>query len=208
MVRGAAARPRPPLALNKTERERLLAVLNSERFADMATPPIQPTLLDQDQSLASVRAIYRLLAAEAQSLERRCQRVRPLYAKPELLALGPNDVWLCDISKLKGSMCWSVYHLYVFLDILSGYVVGWMVALRESAELAERLIAETNAKQHIALGTLTLHIDRGTRMCSNTVVQLLIDLDVARTALPAARLGRQPALGVAVQDPEVSTRLL
>ena len=97
MVRGAAARPRPPLALNKTERERLLAVLNSERFADMATPPIQPTLLDQDQSLASVRAIYRLLAAEAQSLERRCQRVRPLYAKPELLALGPNDVWLCDI---------------------------------------------------------------------------------------------------------------
>ena len=181
VVRGVTARPRPPLALNEAERERVLAVLNSERFADMAPPAIYATLLDQGQYLASVRTMYRLLAAEGQSLERRCQRVHPVYAKPELLAVRPNEVWSWDISKLKGPVRWSVYHLYVILDIFSRYVVGWMVALRESAELAERLIAETIAKQHIAPGTLTLHADRGTSMRSKTVAQLLIDLDVART---------------------------
>ena len=181
VVRASTARPRPPLALNETERKRVLAVLNSERFADMAPPAIYATLLDQGQYLASVRTMYRLLAAEGQSLERRCQRVHPVYAKPELLAVHPNEVWSWDISKLKGPVRWSVYHLYVILDIFSRYVVGWMVALRESAELAEQLIAETIAKQHIAPGTLTLHADRGTSMRSKTVAQLLIDLDVART---------------------------
>ncbi len=181
VVRAATARPRPPLALNETERERVLAVLNSERFADMAPPAIYATLLDEGQYLASVRTMYRLLRAEGQSLERRCQRVHPVYAKPELLAVRPNEVWSWDISKLKGPVRWSVYHLYVILDIFSRYVVGWMVALRESAELAEQLIAETIAKQHIAPGTLTLHADRGTSMRSKTVAQLLVDLDVTRT---------------------------
>ncbi len=174
-------RPRPPLALSEAEQGHVLDVLNSERFADMAPAAIYATLLDEGQYLASVRTMYRLLAAAGQSLERRCQRVHPVYQKPELLATRPNEVWSWDISKLKGPVRWSVYHLYVILDIFSRYVVGWMVALRESAELAEQLIAETIAKQHITRGTLTLHADRGTSMRSKTVAQLLIDLDVART---------------------------
>jgi transposase InsO family protein len=58
--------------------------------------------------------------------------------EPELLATRPNAVWSWDISKLKGPVRWSVYHLYVILDIFSRYVVGWMVALREASELAEQ----------------------------------------------------------------------
>ena len=162
-------RPRPPLALSTPERERLLAVLNSERFADMAPAAIYATLLDEGRYLASVRTMYRLLAAEGQSLERRRQRMHPHYEKPELLATRPNAVWSWDITKLKGPVRWSVYHLYVILDIFSRYVVGWMVALREAAELAEQLIAETIAKQSIVPGTLTLHADRGTSMRSKPV---------------------------------------
>jgi putative transposase len=174
-------RPRPPLALTEIERARLLATLNSERFADMAPAAIYATLLDEGQYLASVRTMYRLLAEEGQSLERRAQRVHPVYEKPELLANAPRQVWSWDITKLKGPVRWSVYHLYVILDIFSRYVVGWMVALREAAELAEQLIAETIAKQQIAPGTLTLHADRGTSMRSKPVAALLVDLDVART---------------------------
>jgi putative transposase len=182
LVRAATSRrPRPPLSLSQAERERMLAVLNSERFADVAPAAIYATLLDEGRYLASVRTMYRLLAAEGQNLERRSQRVHPVYVKPELLAVRPNEVWSWDISKLKGPVRWSVYHLYVILDIFSRYVVGWMVTLRESAELAEQLIAETIAKQHIVPGTLTLHADRGTSMRSKTVAQLLIDLDVTRT---------------------------
>jgi len=181
VVRARNAPVRSPLALSGAERERLLAVLNSERFADLAPAAIYATLLDEGCYLASIRTMQRLLAAEGQSLERRRQRVHPHYEKPELLATCPNAVWSWDITKLKGPVRWSVYHLYVILDIFSRYVVGWMVALREAAELAERLIADTIAKQNIAPGTLTLHADRGTSMRSKPVAALLIDLDVAKT---------------------------
>lgn len=181
VVRARISRPRSPLALLPAERERLLAVLNSERFADLAPAAIYATLLDEGCYLASVRTMYRVLAQEGQSLERRNQRVHPAYEKPELLATRPNAVWSWDITKLKGPVRWSVYHLYVILDIFSRYVVGWMVALREAAELAEQLIADTLEKQQIAPGTLTLHADRGTSMRSKPVAALLIDLEVART---------------------------
>jgi putative transposase len=174
-------RPRPPLALSAPEREGLLEVLYSERFADCAPQTVYAKLLDDGVYLASVRTMYRLLAGQDQSRERRNQRVHPAYVKPELLAVQPNEVWSWDITKLKGPVKWSCYHLYVILDIFSRYVVGWMIALRESAQLAEQLIADTIAKHNIAPGTLTLHADRGTSMRSKPVAALLVDLEVAKT---------------------------
>jgi putative transposase len=174
-------RPRPPLSLTPDEQDTLLGVLNSERFADVAPATVYATLLDEGRYHGSVRTMYRLLAAQNQTGERRRQRVHPAYAKPELLAMRPREVWSWDITKLKGPAKWETYHLYVLLDIFSRYVVGWMLAARESAELAEQLIGDTIAKQNIAPGTLTLHADRGTSMRSKPVAALLVDLDVART---------------------------
>jgi putative transposase len=174
-------RPPAPLAFDDSERQALTAVLCSERFADCAPPTIYATLLDEGTYVGSVRTMYRRLAADSQTRERRNQRVHPTYAKPELLAVQPNEVWSWDITKLKGPAKWTCFHLYVILDIFSRYVVGWMIALRESAALAEALIAETAAKQDIAPGTLTLHADRGTSMRSKPVAALLVDLDVAKS---------------------------
>jgi putative transposase len=125
--------------------------------------------------------MYRLLATEGQVGDRRQQRRHPVYTKPELLAVRPNEVWSWDISKLKGPAKWTCFHLYVVMDIFSRYVVGWMIAHRETAELAEQFIADTIAKQQIVPGTLTLHADRGTSMRSKSVAQLLVDLDVTKT---------------------------
>lgn len=171
----------PPLALSDAERQTLREVLCSERFADCAPSYIYATLLDEGVYLGSVRTMYRLLTVDGQARERRNQLTHPAYAKPELLATGPNKVWSWDITKLKGAAKWTCFHLYVILDIFSRYVVGWMVAPRESAELAEQLIAETIAKQSIDPGTLTLHADRGTSMRSKAVAELLVDLDVAKS---------------------------
>ena len=176
-----APRPRAPLALSEGERCELLEVLNSERFADCAPRTIYAQLLDEGRYLGSVRTMYRLLASAGQSCERRNQRVHRAYAAPELLAVQPNEVWSWDITKLKGPVKWAYFHLYVILDIFSRYVVGWMIAPRESALLAEQLIAETVAKHNIAPGTLTLHADRGSSMRSKPVAALLVDLEVART---------------------------
>ena len=81
----------------------MLAVLHSERFLDSSPAQVFATLLDEGCYLASQRTMYRLLAARHGSVrERRAQLTHPAYARPELLATGPNEVWSWDISKLKG----------------------------------------------------------------------------------------------------------
>ena len=176
-----AARPRPPLAFSDAEQQRVLDTLNSARFADCSPRQTYATLLDEGVYLGSVRTMYRLLAGCDEVRERRNQLTHPPYAKPELLAVQPNEVWSWDITKLRGPAKWTCFHLYVILDIFSRYVVGWMIAHRETAELAEKLIADTVAKQDIAPGCLTLHADRGTSMRSKPVAALLVDLEVAKT---------------------------
>ena len=101
--------------------------------------------------------------------------------KPELVATAPNQVWSWDITKLRGPAKWTYYYLYVILDIFSRYVVGWMVASRESAALAEVLIRQTCAKQGIGRDQLTIHADRGSSMTSKPVAFLLADLGVTQS---------------------------
>jgi putative transposase len=174
-------RPRPPLALSAAERSVLMLILNSERFADLAPTAVFAILLDEGKYHGSVRTMYRLLATENQTGERRKQREHTAYVRPELLAIRPNEVWSWDITKLKGPAKWTCFHLYVILDIFSRYIVGWMIAARETAELAEQLIADTAHKQQIVPGTLTLHADRGSSMRSKPVAALLVDLGITKT---------------------------
>ena len=177
------ARPRPPspLALTDEERAGVLGELHSERFADASPAAVYATLLDEGTYLASERTMYRLLAGNAEVRERRNQLRHPAYERPELLALGPRELWSWDITKLRGPAKWTWFYLYVLLDVFSRYVPGWMVATRESAVLAERLIADTVAKEGIEPGHLTIHADRGTSMRSKPVALLLADLGVERT---------------------------
>ena len=177
----ATLRPAPKRALTKTERQGVLDVLHEDRFMDMAPAQVWAALLDEDRYLCSVRTMYRLLNAQEEVRERRNQLKHPAYEKPELLAVRPNETWSWDISKLKGPVKWTYFHLYVILDIYSRYVVGWMVAERESAELAKRLVRETCLKQGIGKEQLTLHADRGTSMKSKCLALLLSDLGVTKT---------------------------
>jgi putative transposase len=176
-----APRPSPPRALAPAERQQVLEQLHSERFRDRAPVEVFATLLDEGAYLCSVRTMYRLLEQAGEVRERRDQLRHPSYQKPQLLATAPNQVWSWDITKLLGPAKWTYFYLYVILDIFSRYVVGWMVAPRESAELAKRLIGETCRKQLIAPEQLTIHADRGTSMTSKPVALLLADLGVTKT---------------------------
>ena len=176
-----ADRPRPPLALSAGEEQRVLDILHSERFVDCSPYQVYATLLDEGVYLCSIRTFYRILERHGELRERRDQLRHPHYSKPELLATAPNQVWSWDITKLKGPAKWTYFHLYVILDIFSRCVVGWMVAHREASELAQRLIAETCARQGIVEGRLSIHADRGSSMTSKGVEQLLADLGVTKT---------------------------
>ncbi|MFT4101780.1 MAG: integrase core domain-containing protein [Burkholderiaceae bacterium] len=174
-------RPRPPLALDDRENALIIDTLNSDRFVDVAPAAAHAMLLDEGVYLGSLRTIHRRLAALGSAGDRRAQRKHRPYAKPELLATAPNQVWSWDITKLKGPAKWTYFHLYVILAIFSRNVVGWMIAERESAPLAEQLIEQTVLRHGIARDTLTLHADRGSSMRSKPVADLLIDLGVAKS---------------------------
>lgn len=173
-------RKESPRKLSKYEEERVLSVLNSERFCDMAPGEIYSTLLDEGAYYCSERTMYRILSKNNQNHQRR-QRESFNYQRPELLTTGVNQLWSWDITKLKGPKKWTYYYLYKIMDVYSRYVVGWMIAYKESAELAKVLISETCYKQSISRDQLTLHADRGSSMKSNTVGQLLADLGVTKT---------------------------
>lgn len=170
-----------PRALALVERQRVLEILNSPRFSDCAPRQVWAALLDEGEYHCSVSTMYRILHAEDSVRERRDQLRHPQYAKPELLATDSNQVWSWDITKLLGPAKWTYFYLYVILDIYSRYVVGWMVAHRESADLASQLIQETCRKQSITSGQLTIHADRGSSMKSKLVAQLLGDLGITKT---------------------------
>jgi putative transposase len=158
-----------------------LDILHEPRFVDLAPAQVYAGLLDEGRYVCSQRTMYRILEAHQEVRERRDQLRHPSYAAPQLLATRPNQLWSWDITKLLGPAKWTYFYLYVILDVFSRYVVGWMVAHRESATLAEKLIRAICARQGIAPGALTLHADRGSSMTSKPVAFLLADLGVTKT---------------------------
>lgn len=180
----APAPPRPrrsARALSPAQRDAVREVLHHPRFADKAPAEIYATLLDEGRYVGSIATMYRILREDDELRERRHARRHPAYARPELLATGPNQLWSWDITRLPGPRKGTYFQLYLILDVYSRYAVGWMVADAERADLAEELIATTCARQRIPRDQLTLHADRGSSMTSRSVAELLADLGVTKT---------------------------
>jgi putative transposase len=148
-------RPTPERALSPVERQQVLDVLHGPRFVDVSPEETWATLLDVGTYLCSTSTMYRLLRAENGGVrDRRNQLTDPNYAKPELLAEAPNELWSWDISKLKAQTRGSWYSLYVILGVFSRYIVGWTVQARENGEIARDLIEQAIGQQPITPGVL------------------------------------------------------
>ena len=174
-------RPAPPNKLGEAERQKILTVLRSAEYCDLAPAQIWARLLDDGIYMCSISTMYRLLQTVGESRERRRQRTHPANKIPELHATQPNRVWSWDITKLKGPERGVYYELFVIIDIYSRYVIAWCVAPAETGDLAKEFIDNAYNSQGITKGQLVLHADRGTSMTSKPVAQLLVDLGVARS---------------------------
>jgi putative transposase len=157
------------------------ATLNSDRFADQAPREVYATLLDEGIYPGSVSTMYRILRENAEIVERRNQRRHPVPVKPQVVARAPNQAYTWDIAKLPGPLKGLFFCLYVVLDLFSRFVVGWLIAERESAALAEQVIAESCARQGVAPGQLTIHSDRGGPMTAKSLALLYADLGIAQS---------------------------
>lgn len=162
-------------------------MLNGEQYRDMAPAEIVASLLDVGRYVCSERTMYRILKRHGQNTIRWQSPPRSHYAAPELVATRPNQVWSWDITKLKGPLrgrrprSWTYFYLYVILDIFSRYAVGWMIAERELATLAELLIAESCVEQGIERDQLSIHADNGKPMVAKPVAQLMADLGITKS---------------------------
>jgi len=175
------AKGRSHRALTEDEVQTAVDILHEIRFVDKSPAQIFATLLDEGKYVASVSTMYRILRKRKEVRERRKTAKNHKYAKPELVATGPNQVWSWDITKLKGPRPGVYYHLYVIIDIYSRMTVGWLLANREKAEIATHLIEETCERQGIDRQELTIHSDRGSSMNSKLVADLLIELGVTKS---------------------------
>jgi putative transposase len=185
-----STRPTPPRSMSQRapsprrvsdgERAAIIDALHSAEFADQSVMEVYATLLGRGIYLASIRTMYRVLAERGETQERRNQRLPQAHAKPSLTATAPNQVWTWDITKLATTAVGVFLHAYVIIDLFSRYVVGWMVAAKESKHLAAQLFAETIARHAVEPG-LTVHADRGSAMKSDTLAQLLATLGVQRS---------------------------
>lgn len=174
-------RARPARALSDAERGEILAVLDSERFADKAPAQVYAELLDENRYLGSIRTMYRVLADAGQVRERRDQRRHPTYVKPHLVARAPNQVWTWDITKVPGPVRGVYYSLYVVLDIFSRAVVGWVLAPSESAEVAQPMLEDAYRRHDVQPGQLTVHTDRGSPMTAKSTALLYADLGIVQS---------------------------
>lgn len=175
------ARTPSPCALSPAAQAQVLAYLRDPWFVDCAPAQVYATLLDEATYICSVRTMYRLLATFHEVRARRAQRVHPPHTVPRLVATRPNQVWTWDVTDLRGPTKQERYKLYVVLDLFSRDVVAWMLAHRESATLAQRLIRIACAREGILPGQLTTHSDRGSIQVSKTLHDLYEDLGIVRS---------------------------
>ena len=176
-----APRPTPPRAFSAAQQEEIRRQLDSPRFQDQAPRQVWARLLEEGVYLCSVRSMYRVLAACDQVRERRHQRRHPAYTKPELLATRPNELWSWDVTQLRGPAAGIWFYLYVLLDVFSRFVVGWLIAARQTQELATELLRTTCQRYGVGPQQLTVHADRGAIQQAQSVSALFVTLGVSES---------------------------
>jgi putative transposase len=169
----------PPQALTGAERARVLDLLNSPTYQDLAIPQVWARELDEGRYWCSLSTMYRIARTAGHTLERRRLATHPPRVRPELAATGPSQVWSWDITAMKGPVKGVWYRCYVVIDIYSRYVTGWLVAAVEDAVVARDFLATAVARN--GAEPHTIHADRGGAMVSKPVSELLTDLGVLRS---------------------------
>ena len=155
-------------------------MLNSPEFVDKSPEQVWAIQLDHGVYLGSVSTMYRILRSDGQVRERRAQATHPARVRPELVALGPNEVWSWDITKLKGPTRGTYFDLYNIMDIYSRQAMHWEVHGTENGDLAKEFINNAVALNG-GVPPRTIHSDNGTSMTSKTVAALLSDLHIDRS---------------------------
>jgi transposase InsO family protein len=173
--RPLAERPLPAHALSEAEREAIVDVCNTGRFASLPPSQIVPRLADEGCYLGSESSFYRVLHARGLQHHRGRARVAQRREPPTHEARGPNQVWCWDVSYLPSGIRGLYYYLYLVLDLYSRKVVAWEVHAQECGEHAAALLSRAVLLEGVGRQRqpLVLHADNGAPMKSATLLETL-----------------------------------
>jgi putative transposase len=176
----SAPRPAPPPAnaLTPAEKAEVLAELNSQRFADQTPYEVYPQLLDEGLYRCSLRGMYRILAENQAVRERRNQLRHPARPAPQVIARQPNQVWVWDITRLPSSLRYQFFYLYLVLDLFSRFIIGWLIAQKQSGDYAQHLLAASFKRFQLQPEQLTIHSDNGGPMTAKPLAWLFSELGI------------------------------
>jgi putative transposase len=169
----------PKNKLSALERERIVAVANSEEFGHLPPGQIVPRLADRGQYLASESTFNRVLKANHQLRHRGAERPSHPRSKPRALcAAAPDQLFSWDITYLPTQLKGIYFYLYLFMDIFSRKIVGWQIYEAESSELAAEVMRDICERENIAPNQVVLHSDNGSPMKGATMLATLQALGV------------------------------
>jgi transposase InsO family protein len=170
---------RPGNQLSMHERERVLAIANSEAFGHLPPSQIVPRLADSGYYVASESTFYRVLKAHGQVSHRGAERPARPRSKPRALcASAPAELFSWDITYLPTQIKGVYFYLYLFVDIFSRKIVGWQVYETESSDLASEVMRDICGREHIGPNQVVLHSDNGSPMKGATMLATLQALGV------------------------------
>ena len=174
---------RPPQAnqLTEKERQKIIEICNSPRFASSPPGQIVPALLDENIYLASESTFYRVLADHGLSKHRgRARKPAEIKPRPNYQATTPNSIWAWDITWLPSKVSGLFYKLYFILDLFSRKIVAGEVFAEENAANSATLLklAHLSEKMATQAHPLVLHGDNGSPLKAATVLGLMHQLEI------------------------------
>lgn len=173
------AKHAPSNKLSVSERECIVATVNSPEYADLPPSKIVPKLADKGIYIASESSFYRVLKAEKQLKHRQKSKpVRQIKKPRALVATAPNQVYSWDITYLPTTVKGIFLYLYLVMDVYSRKIVGWQVYENESSAQAANLMTDICQREGIKPKQVTLHSDNGSPMKGATMLATLQELGV------------------------------
>lgn len=178
--RSVVARPVPKNKLSEAEVAKIIEIVNEQEFQSLPPSQIVPILADRGTYVASESTMYRVLR------EHRMQKHRGRAGKPSSkpisthCAMGPNEVWMWDITWLPGPAKGIYFYLYLILDLFSRKVIAWEIWPEESAENASILVRRGVLSEQCVLSgqPLVLHSDNGSPMKGASLLETLYALGI------------------------------
>lgn len=169
----------PKNKLDSEEIEAILNVVNSEEYKDKPVSQIVPDLADKGIYIASESTFYRVLKSNKMQTHRGLSKEPSKREIPTHIATGPNQVWVWDITYLKGAIKGSFYYLYLVSDLWSRKIVGWEVWQEQNTNNASILIKRAAFSEgRLSTQPMVLHSDNGSPMKGATMLATLQALGI------------------------------